>query len=161
MNASTTSATTDTITPLRRNLLRACHLLLVVGLGLTAWPRLLASGPDRPVIDGAFDAVLCALQLLAIAGLFAPVRMVAVLVFEVLWKAIWVLVVAVPLWSRDALTPEVTETLFACAFAVPFVVIIPWRALVGDLIRRREPWHGAPAETGVPGERWIPRRRRG
>ncbi|MFL1376034.1 hypothetical protein [Nocardiopsis protaetiae] len=139
MNAPTSSATADT-TPLRRNLLRACHLLLVVGLGLTAWPRLLASGADGPLIDGAFDAVLCAVQLLAVAGLFAPVRMVLVLVFEVLWKAVWVLVVAVPLWSRGAVTPEVAETLFACAWAVPFVVVIPWRALVRDLVGGREPW---------------------
>lgn len=145
MSASTTSAPADTITPLRRNLLRACHLLLAVGLGLTAWPRLLTSGLDRPLMDGAFDAVLCALQLLAVAGLFAPVRMVVVLVFEVLWKAIWVLAVAVPLWWRDAVTPEVSETLFACVWAAPFIVVIPWRALVRDLIRQREPWRTAPA----------------
>lgn len=144
MNVSTTSAPADTVTPVRRNLLRGCHLLLAVGLGLTAWPRLLASGLDRPVVDGAFDAVLCALQLLAVAGLFAPVRMVVVLVFEVLWKAIWVLSVAVPLWWRDAVTPEVTETLFACVWAVPLVIAIPWRALARDLIRLHEPWRTTP-----------------
>ncbi|RKS10281.1 hypothetical protein DFP74_6043 [Nocardiopsis sp. Huas11] len=146
MNAPTLSATADTITPLRRNLMRACYLLMVVGLALTAWPRLLGSGPDRPLMDGTFDAVLCAMQLLSVVGLFAPVRMAAVLVFEVLWKAIWVLVVAVPLWWRGAVTPEVSETLFAFAFALPFIVIIPWRALVGDLLRGREPWRAAPAE---------------
>lgn len=143
MRPSTRSATTDTITSLRRNLMRACYLLMAVGLALTAWPRLLTSGPDRPLMDGTFDAVLCALQLLAVAGVFAPVRMAAVLVLEVLWKTIWVLVVAVPLWWDDAVTPEVTETLFAFSFAVPFLFVIPWRALVGDLVRAREPWQRA------------------
>ncbi|WP_017584341.1 hypothetical protein [Nocardiopsis valliformis] len=153
MNASTTSATADTMTPLRRNLLRACYLLLVVGLGLTAWPRLLTSGLDRPLLDGAFDAVLCALQLLAIVGLFAPARMILVLVFEVCWKAIWVLAVAVPLWWRGTVTPEVSETLFACALAVPFVLVIPWRALVRDLTRQSEPWRTTPSGPGIPAVR--------
>lgn len=144
MDTLTRSATTDTITPLRRNLMRACYLLMVVGLALVAWPRLLTSGSDRPLIEGTFDAVLCALQLLSIVGFFAPVRMAAVLVFEVLWKGIWVLVVAVPLLWSGGMTPEVSETLFAFSFAVPFVFIIPWRALVHDLVRAREPWRAAP-----------------
>jgi hypothetical protein len=145
MNTSTGSVPAlDTITPLRRNLMRACYLLMVAGLALTAWPRLLTAGPDRPLMDGTFDAVLCALQLLSIVGFFAPVRMAALLVFEVLWKAIWVLVVAVPLWSSGTITPEVSETLFAFSFAVPFVFIIPWRALIRDLVHGRESWRTAP-----------------
>ncbi|MDR7382683.1 hypothetical protein [Promicromonospora iranensis] len=143
MDTSTRSATIDTITPLRRNLMRACYLLMVVGLALVAWPRLLTSGFDRPLIEGTFDAVLCALQLLSVVGLFAPVRMAAMLVFEVLWKAIWVLVVAVPMLWSGGLTTEASETLFAFSFAVPFVFIIPWRALARDLLRGREPWRAA------------------
>jgi hypothetical protein len=146
MNASTVATTATAISPLRHNLLRACHLLMVVGLALTAWPRLLTSGLDRPIMDGAVDAMLCALQLLAILGLFAPVRMVFVLVFDVLWKAIWVLVIALPMWWRGAVTPDVAETLFACAVAIPILVLIPWTALTRDLLRHRERWRASPAD---------------
>lgn len=140
MNAAAPSPRHIAIPLLRRNLLRACHLLLVVGLGLTAWPRLLSAGADRPLMDGVVDAVLCALQLLATVGVFAPVRMVVVLVFDVLWKVIWVAVVALPLWLQNEVTPGVIETLFACAWAIPFVVIIPWRALLRALVASPEPW---------------------
>ena len=127
----------------RRNALRACYLLMVVGLGATAWPRLLTAAPDRPLMDGVVDAVLCGLQLLAMVGLFSPVRMLTVLVFDVLWKVIWVAAVAIPRWVDHTVDADVTETLFAAAWAIPFVVIIPWRVVVAEVLRRGEPWRRA------------------
>lgn len=140
MNTLTLTPSHVAISLLRRNLLRACHLLIAVGLGLTAWPRLLSSGADRPLMDGVVDAVLCALQLLAIVGVFAPVQMVVVLIFDALWKIIWVAVVALPLWLNDRVTPGVIETLFACSWAIPFLFIIPWRAILRLLVESPEPW---------------------
>jgi len=135
-------AANPTITPLRRNLLRACYLLLVVGLGLTAWPRLVLGGADRPMMDGVVDAMLCAMQLLAIIGLFSPVRMLLVMLFDILWKALWVGIIALPLVVRGEVTPGVAETLFACAWVLPFVVIVPWRYFVRTHLRSSEPWRG-------------------
>jgi hypothetical protein len=130
----------ESISVVRRNLLRACHLLMAVGLGLTAWPQLLTAAPDRPLTEGVVDAVLCAMQLLAVVGVFAPVRLVLNLVLDLLWKVIWVLAVYVPLAVAGEVSTEAAETLFACAFAAPFIVIIPWGAMARDLWTRREPW---------------------
>lgn len=129
-----------TPTPLRRNLLRACYLLLVVGLGLTAWPRLILGGSDRPLMDGVVDAMLCAMQLLAIIGLFSPVRMLPVILFDIVWKALWVGIVALPLVLRGEVDAGVAETLFACAWVLPFVVIVPWGYVVRHYLRAAEPW---------------------
>lgn len=140
MNTQTQARRVDTLSVVRRNLLRACFALMAVGLGFTAWPRLLTAVPDRPLMDGVVDAVLCAMQLLAIVGIFAPARMLPILVFEVLWKAIWALSVALPLAINGEVSGEVAETLFACAIAVPFVFIIPWRTIVAELTAERESW---------------------
>ncbi len=90
-----------------------------MGLGLTAWPRLLAAAPQRPLEAGVVDAVLCAVQLLAVVGFLTPVRMLPLLVFEVLWKAVWLLSVAVPLWVQGGTTDGLAATAFACAWASP------------------------------------------
>lgn len=135
----------ETVSIVRRNLLRACHLLLVVGLGLTAWPRFLSSGTERPLMDGVVDAMLCGLQLLAIVGLFAPVRMLPVILFDIVWKALWVIVVAVPAVMNGRMSPGVTETLFACAWAIPFLLIVPWRYAFRAYVREAEPWRRSAA----------------
>jgi hypothetical protein len=104
-------------------------------------------------MDGVVDAVLCALQLLAVIGVFAPVRMILVLVFDTLWKVIWVAVVALPLWLDDKVSTGVVETLFACAWAIPFLFVIPWRSLLVTLVASREPWRrvssSLPAEAAA------------
>ncbi|WP_300545140.1 hypothetical protein [Maricaulis sp.] len=115
------------LSPLRTQLLRACYLLLAAGLAATALVPLLQGQSQAPLMDGVVNALLAALGLLAIAGLFAPVRMIPLLAFEVLWKTLWVMSVAAPQWVAGGIDAEVHETLFACAFAIPFVVIIPWR----------------------------------
>jgi hypothetical protein len=140
MDNTDTAAASDSLTVLRRNLLRACFLLLVVGLGLTAWPRFLSGGADVPLMNGVVDAMLCGMQLLAIVGLFSPVRMLPIVVFDVVWKLLWVGVVAVPLALRSELTPGALETLFACAWALPFLVIVPWRFAYHRYLRTSEPW---------------------
>lgn len=130
----------DAVSVVRRNLLRGCHLLLVVGLGLTAWPRLLTAAPDRPLMDGVVDAMLCGMQLLAILGLIAPLRMLPVILFDIVWKVLWVVAVAIPAWLGGAVTPGISETLVACAWAIPFVIVVPWRWAYTTLIRGVEPW---------------------
>jgi hypothetical protein len=135
-------------TPLRRNLLRACYLLLVVGLGLTAWPRLVLGGADRPLMDGVVDAMLCGMQLLAIIGLFSPVRMLPVILFDIVWKALWVGIVALPLVLRGEVTSGVAETLFACAWVLPFVAIVPWGYVLRNYLRSAEVTRASRANAG-------------
>ncbi len=110
----------------RANLLRAGYLLLIGGLGLTVWPSILdptkAWAPDRGVIV----AMLGALSLLALVGLRHPVRMLPLLFWEVTWKALWLLRVALPLWAGGRLDPTATETAMECLMAVLIALVIPW-----------------------------------
>jgi hypothetical protein len=93
-----------------------------------------------PLINGVVNSLLGALRLLAILGLFAPLRMLPLLLFEVAWKLIWTVSVALPLWLGHAFTAEAGSVLFACAFAVPFLFIIPWRYVFDHYVRSPEPW---------------------
>ena len=44
-----------------------------------------------------------AMSVLALPGIRAPLRMLPILLLEVAWKLIWLGVVALPLWSDNAL----------------------------------------------------------
>lgn len=133
-----------TLSPLRRLWLRACYLLLAAGLAATALLPALQGHHQAPLMDGIVNSLLAALGLLAIIGLAAPVRMLPLLVFEVVWKTLWVLSVAVPRWATGDFDADIGATLFACAFALPFVFIIPWRRW-GEHLRAAE----APAGPGT------------
>ena len=79
--------------------------------------------------------------MLALVGLRHPVRMLPLLFWEVTWKALWLLRVALPLWAGGRLDPAATETAMECLMAVLIALVIPW-----DHVLRTYIW-GSP-------ERW-------
>ena len=115
------------VSALRLNLLRAMYLLIAVGLAITVWPGIvspseMAAGPKTVI-----RALLGALAVLALLGVRYPLRMLPLLLFEFLWKVIWVAAFAVPLWLHKELDAYATETLFACLMGIVLVpIVIPW-----------------------------------
>jgi hypothetical protein len=114
------------IAPYRLNLLRAGYGLLIVGLGLVIWPSILNPAetwePDRGVIV----AMLGALSLLALIGLRHPLRMLPILFWEMTWKAIWLLRVALPQSLGGGMDEATTQTAIECALAVLIAAVVPW-----------------------------------
>jgi hypothetical protein len=116
--------------PLRLNLLRAAYLLLVVGLGLTIWPSILSTGQEWPLMSGVVKSMLGALSALAILGLRYPLKMLPLLFFELGWKAIWLLRVALPGWQAGTLDESSITTAFECLAVVVMIPLIPWAYVV-------------------------------
>jgi hypothetical protein len=89
---------------LRLYLLRAGYLLLVVGLGLTVWPSILNLGKSWELMHGVVVSMLGAMAVLALLGLRYPLQMLPLLFFEVVWKGIWLLRVALRCGARTGWT---------------------------------------------------------
>jgi hypothetical protein len=107
----------------RLYLLRAGYLLLVVGLGLMIWPQIL----NHPLsMHSATSSLLGALSLMAVLGLRYPLQMLPLLLFELTWKTIWLVAVALPLWRAGALTGDALETTQDCLMGVVFLFVVPW-----------------------------------
>ncbi len=125
----------------RLYMLRACYLILVVGLGLTIWPGVIHH--DRPwtLMQGVVHAMLAAMSVLAILGLRYPLQMLPLLFFELAWKAIWLVAVALPLWSAHQMDADTLETTKECAAVVIFVFLIPWPYVLSHYAMK-------------PGDRW-------
>lgn len=133
---------------LRLTLLRACYAILVVGLSLRYGPVFADGLTSLPRMDGVVVAVLSALGILSVAGLFSPIRMLPLLVFEIAWKLIWATAVALPKWLDDSLDEGTLSILLNCAVVLPFVFIVPWRYVAGTFLGTREPFRAAATVEG-------------
>jgi len=132
-------AASQQLSTLRLTLLRACYLVLVVGLSIKYAP-VIGDIASLPRMDSVVVALLSAMGLLSVVGLFSPVRMLPLLVFEIAWKAIWVGAVALPTVLDGSADDGTMATLFACAWALPFVFVVPWRHVARTYLGKAEPF---------------------
>jgi hypothetical protein len=113
------------LSPLRLTVMRGGYLLMGVGLAIVKWP-LLPDAHTLPLYEGVALSLLTAMSLLAFVGALRPVRMLPVLVFEVLWKVIWLSVVALPRAVTGDLGPEFAEVALNCSLLVVIAAAVPW-----------------------------------
>ncbi|UAK25546.1 hypothetical protein [Sphingomonas nostoxanthinifaciens] len=134
----------------RLNLLRCGYLLLILGLGSQMAPVLIARGPALEVMHGIVLSMLCALGLLSILGLRYPLKMLPLLFFEMTWKLIWLVRIAVPLWTAHRIDDAVASTLVAVLMVVVFPFIIPW-GYVGRtyFAASGDPWRSRPGAVTI------------
>jgi hypothetical protein len=78
------------LSPRRLNIMRFGYAFMGVGLAIVKWPILVQNAPSLPVFEGVVACLLTAMSLLAFLGLRYPVRMLPILLFEVIWKVIWI-----------------------------------------------------------------------
>ncbi|WP_043114039.1 hypothetical protein [Solimonas soli] len=130
---------------LRLYLLRAMYLLIAAGLATTVWPYILFPADPAAGPKSVIRALLGALAVLSLLGLRYPLKMLPLLLFELLWKLIWVCASAIPMWLGPGLDEYASETLFACLIGVALVpIVLPWGHVVRCYLRApAERWRGA------------------
>lgn len=118
------SASDDEVSLVRLYVLRAAYLLLVVGLGALIVPDILS---HRLIDRGVIASPLGCVWLLAFIGLRYPLRMLPLLMFELGWKAIWMIAYGLPQWAAGQLPPTFAEDSFNIGFGVILMpLVIPW-----------------------------------
>jgi len=129
------------VSVLRLYALRAGYLLLVVGLGLVIWPGIIHHEKPWTLMQGVVHCMLAAMSALAILGLRYPLQMLPLLFFEVAWKLLWLIVVALALWSAHQMDADTLETANDCLLVVVFLIVIPWPYVFANYVMK-------------PGDRW-------
>lgn len=141
------------VSAFRLYLLRAMYLLISVGLGLTIWPAIVS--PPSLVANSStvVRALLGALALVSLLGLRYPLQMLPLLIFELLWKFIWIVAFAFPMWLGPGLDAYASETLFACGMGVVLVpLVLPWGYIFRQYVQAPStPWSKLP--EAAPGRR--------
>jgi hypothetical protein len=135
----TSRASAPEVSTVQLYLLRAGYLILVLGLGTTVWPAMIAHTTWTLTLSpwrGVGNSLLAALALLAALGVRYPLKMLPLLFFEVTWKAIWLIAVALPLWRRHGtIDADMAETIRACLMGVVFLFLIPWRYVYSSFVQ--------------------------
>jgi hypothetical protein len=106
--------------------LRVAYLIMAVGLGVFVWPSVIRHSNEFAAAHGAEVAMLAGLGAVAALGLLYPVRMLPVLVFEVVWKTIYLIAFAYPAWSAHQITPAMADDIQAVSMVVILLPLIPW-----------------------------------
>ncbi len=119
----------------RLHMLRAGYLLLVVGLGATIWPELLHHPQPWAPMRGVVVSMLAAMSALAVLGLRYPLQMLPLIFFEITWKSIWLLAVAVPAWLAQRMDAATAELAGECLIAILFLIVIPWDHVFETFVR--------------------------
>lgn len=125
----------------RLHLMRVGYLVLGVGLAVVKWPLLVDHPDPWPVMDGVVTSLLTAMSLLALVGLRHPVRLLPLLVFESLWKVIWLGVVALPHLVAGDMDAATREVMSSVLWVVVVLAVVPWRYVGTQLVT-------------APGDRW-------
>jgi len=131
----------------RLYVMRAFYLVILLAVGSMALPSLASPGVPLEPVRGVAFSFWGALALLAGVGLRYPLQMVPVLLIQMIYKSLWLLAVALPLWSADApFDPATVSFTRAMALGVAIdLIVIPWGYVFANYVRK-------------PGDRWTARR---
>ena len=108
-------------------MMRIGYLVMGVGLAAVKWPLVIGYDRAMPLYEGVVAVLLTAMSLLAFLGLRYPVRLLPILLFESLWKLIWLSVVALPAVAAGDVDQAMSETIVSCSLVVIIVAVVPWR----------------------------------
>ncbi len=125
--------------------MRLMYLVLVVGLVLDQWTSLLQRGVHWELWHGVGSSLLCAIAVMALLGLRYPLKMVPLLMFELLWKMIWLAAIALPRYLAQDFPPPIRETTINCLLGLILVPLaMPWSYVWQEYFKApSEPWRGS------------------
>jgi hypothetical protein len=125
----------------RLYLLRALYALLAAAEGFIQIRLFLHHGHWTQA-TGVAHCFLLALAILASVGVRYPLQMLPLLIYEILWKAIWLVGIALPLWLAHQVDADTRKAFFEIAPVIVLIPFIPWRYVFQTYIAK-------------PGDRWT------
>jgi hypothetical protein len=134
------------VSTFRLYLLRAMYVFVAVGLAIFKLGPAILRPENLSPQDSVVISVLGGFALLAVLGIRYPLKMLPLLFFEFVWKAVWVLAFGLPLLLSGGLDPNAsfggTETLINCLLGIVLVPLVtPWGYVFKHYLR-------------APGARW-------
>jgi len=118
----------------RLYLMRLLYLLNFVLLGLQVWPVIINHQGAWDPVRGVAFSFWAALSALAGLGIRYPLKMLPLLLLQLLYKSIWVIAIALPLWSAFR-SIELTKVM--AIGAVVDLIIIPWPYVLVTYVKKR------------------------
>lgn len=125
----------DAVSLLRLYILRACYAILAAAEGSIQLGAFLHH--DRWTLSSGINhSFLLALALLSIVGIRYPLRMLPLLIYELLWKVVWLCGIALPLWLANQLDAETRQAFSEIAPVIILVPLFPWKHIYTNFVQQ-------------------------
>jgi hypothetical protein len=141
----------------RLYVLRALYLLFVVGLGILVWPGLFNPAQRWVLMDGQEpNCMIGAFSILCVFGLRYPLQMLPLLLWEVIWKTLWLASVPLPQYLAGHIDDSLKPMVFACSWVVLVYIAIPWRyAFTHYVTARGDRWWTGERQLALNPRSWT------
>lgn len=134
------SQTETSVSVWRCNALRIIYFLIFAAQSSFVWQQLFFESSDWPAMTGVAKSMMAAMALLCLLGMRYPLQMLPLLLWETLWKSIWILVIALPAFGSNQ-WPELETTFYETIGIVILYFILPWNYIWSRFFRQvTEPW---------------------
>lgn len=120
---------------LRVNLLRIVYAIMAIGIAVFFWPNIFSHSAEFAATSGIPASLLAGLGLVAALGLLYPLEMLPIVLFEFVWKTIYLIAFVLPLWiSGKPISAAMTSDIISVLMVALFIPLVPWRYLVTHYI---------------------------
>ena len=115
------------VRPINIYLLRLLFLLIVVFVASDSWAAILTHKGQWDHLKAAAVCMWAAYSVLSIFALINPLKWLPIVMFEIVYKIIWLVIVAYPLWSTNQLAGSPAEEMtYAFGWVILPIVAMPW-----------------------------------
>jgi hypothetical protein len=109
-------------------LLRLLFILMLVFLGKESWTTIFTHKGIWNPMDAMAWCIWASYSLLSILGIIHPLKMLPIVMLEILYKVIWLILVAYPLWSSNQLAGSPAEEMtYSFLYVILPIIAMPWR----------------------------------
>ena len=116
----------DGVRPFHVFMLRLFYFLAAVFVARWAWGELLTHEGPWEQYKSVMICVWAAYPTLMAIGLIHPVRMLPIMLFTVFYKALWLGIVAWPMYQAGTLTPSALQMAKDFALLPIAIIAVPW-----------------------------------
>jgi hypothetical protein len=127
------------VRPVNVYLLRLLFLLVFLFVGYDSWTYILSHKGSWDHVKAAAFCMWASYSLLSIIGVFHPLKMLPLVMFAIIYKIVWLIIVAYPLWSANQLAGSPAEGMTnAFLWVVLPIVAMPWKYAVDQYVLYRK-----------------------
>jgi hypothetical protein len=117
----------DGVRPIQVLMLRTFYFLMTALVATEAWSVILAHQGPWDHVRAVAWCVWATYPTLALLGLLHPLRMLPLMLFTIGYKALWLAVVAYPLWRAGTLAGSPAEEMTKVFLMTPLLIAaVPW-----------------------------------
>lgn len=130
----------DGVRPINIYLLRTFSLLIFLFVGFDSVSAIVNHHGSWDPMKAAALCMFASYATLSVIGVFRPLKMLPLFVFVILYKSIWLAVVAYPLWAADRLAGSPAEGMAKVfVWIVLLIPAVPWKYFIRQYVlgRRR------------------------